>query len=115
LRGLTDRAKRTVPSKPLMLVRVMVVDASSSQRVLAPSQRGDSPTTVIDVGLAEIVKSFWPVTGLTLTSCDAVCESVGDEESVTVNFTVKDPAVEYVWLGFAAVLAPPSPKSHTYV
>ncbi len=101
--------------KPLMLVRVMVVDPSSSQRVLPPSQRGDSPTTVIDVGLAEIVKSFWPVTGLTLTSCDAVCDCVGDEESVTVNFAVKDPAVEYVWLGLAAVLVPPSPKSHAYV
>jgi len=101
--------------KPLMLVRVMVVDPSSSQRVLPPSQRGDSPTTVIDVGLAEIVKSFWPVIGLTLMSCDAVCDCVGDEESVTVNFAVKDPAVEYVWFGFAAVLVPPSPKSQAYV
>jgi len=98
-----------------MLVRVMVVDASSSQRVLEPSQRGDSPVTVSDVGLAEIVKSFWPVTGLTLTSRDAVCDSVGDEESVTVNFMVKDPAVENVWLGLATVLVPPSPNSHAYM
>lgn len=104
-----------MPSNPLTLVRVIVVPASSSQRVLLPSQRGDSPDIVSDVGLAEIVKSGWPVTGLTLTSCDALCDIGGDEESVTVSFTVNEPAAEYVWLGLAAALVLPSPKSHAYV
>jgi len=44
--------------KPLTLVKVRVVIASSSQRVLEPSHRGDSPVTVTEVGLAEIVKSL---------------------------------------------------------
>ena len=47
--------------------------------------------------------------------CDALWDSAGDDESVTVNFTVKPPATEYVWLGFAAVLVAPSPKAHSYV
>ena len=71
MRGLTDRAKRIAPSNPLMLVRVMVVNPSSSQSVLPPSQRADSPTTFSDVGLAEIVKSFWPVTAVTVMEPEA--------------------------------------------
>ena len=47
--------------------------------------------------------------------CDALWDSAGDDESVTVNFTVKLPTAEYVWLEFAAVLVAPSPKSHAYV
>src|SRR5207247_6576144 len=45
--------------------------------VLPASQTGESTATAIDVGLGEIVKSFCPMTGLTLMSCDALCNCVG--------------------------------------
>src|SRR5437899_9890772 len=66
LSGLTDRNNRTLLLKPLTLEYVIVVDPSSSQSVLPPSHNADSPVTVSAVGLAEMVKSFCPVTGVTL-------------------------------------------------
>jgi hypothetical protein len=78
----------------LILVNVIVVSPSSSHKVLLPSQRGDSPVTDTDVGLAEIVKSAWPVTPLTVTICDALADITGEEESMTVNITVNIPAAE---------------------
>ena len=80
--------------KPLRLVTLIRVDTSSSQSVLAPSQRDDSPPTVSDVDLAEIVKSGLPDGRVTTTVWDALRVSEGAEASVTVKFTAKERAVE---------------------
>ena len=80
--------------KPLRLVTLILVDTSSSQSVLAPSQRDDSPPTVSEVDLAEIVKSGLPEGRVTTTVWDVLRVSEGVEASVTVKFTAKELAVE---------------------
>ena len=50
-------------------------------------------------------------TGSAVTATVEVAEFAGDALSVTVKVAVYVPTVEYVWLGFCAVLtAEPSPK-----
>lgn len=83
-----------VPLKPLRLVTVILVETSSSQSVLLPSQSLDSPPTVNEVWRAEIVKSGVPETWVTTKVWDALWDRAGEDESVTVSMTVKEPAVE---------------------
>src|SRR3989442_4274918 len=91
LSGLTDRTNRTVLLKPLTLDSVIVVDPSSSQSVLPPSHRADSPVTVNDGGLAEMVKSFCPVTGVTLRAPEVPELPLWLESPETVPVTVALP------------------------
>jgi hypothetical protein len=64
--GLTEMLSLTAPVKPFTLVTVTLVEASSSQSLLEPSHRLDSPIVVRDVELADKTKSACPVATVTV-------------------------------------------------